>query len=449
MISDYRMMLLQLVDFACIALALFVCGELMLLPELFVYEDYTGASLFTVFFYLFFLYVLDAYRVGLEDFRDTIGRVMVACLLGIICSATASYTFDHWRFDRSMLVALFGMSSALCLVWRALYYWQAGRLLQPLRVLLIGVDRAGKVRQLLAEGLQRAEIIGYVGEGNIDPDAGPCLGPPFNALEVAKAHKVSILVLLPDAPVDDDIIHELLLAKLGGVMVVDIRSFYEHVVHRLPLSQINEEWLLSGDGFSLTTGGSLRRLKRALDVIIALAMLAITAPLMLLTALCIRLESPGAVIYAQQRVGLHKKNFTVYKFRSMRHDAEKHGAVWAAKNDSRVTRIGRIIRTLRIDELPQLWNVLVGDMSFIGPRPERPEFVERLEAAIPYYALRHSVKPGLTGWAQVCYPYGANEEDARYKLEYDLYYIKNMSLLIDIKILLKTLGVVLFPKGAR
>lgn len=280
MISDYRMMLLQLVDFVCIALALLICGEAMLLPELFVYEDYTGASIFTVFFYLFFLYVLDSYRVGLEDFRDTTGRVMVACLLGIICSATASYTFDHWRFDRQMLVALFGMSSALCLGWRALYYWQAARFLQPLRVLLIGVDRAGKVRQLLADGLQRAEIIGYVGEGDVDPHAGPCLGPPFNALAVAKEYKANILVLLPDAPVDDDIIHDLLLAKLRGVMVVDIRSFYEHVAHRLPISQINEEWLLSGDGFSLNTGGSLRRLKRALDVTIALSVLAVTAPLM-------------------------------------------------------------------------------------------------------------------------------------------------------------------------
>lgn len=449
MISNYRMALLQAVDFFCIALALFLCGELILPPDLFIYDDYTGASLFTIFFYLLFFYILDAYSVGEEDFRDTAGRVMVACLLGIICSATASYTFDHWRFERDMLLALFAMSAVLCLGWRAFYYWQAPRLTHPLRVLLIGVDRAGKVRQLLAEGLPRAEIIGYVGEGDVDPDAGPCLGPPFEALAVAQAHGATMLVLLPDAPIDDDIAHELLLAKLRGAMVVDIRSFYEHVVNRLPVMQINDEWLLSSDGFSLNTRGSLRRLKRALDVIIGVCLLVPTAPIMLLTALIIRMESPGPVIYTQKRVGLHEKEFTVFKFRSMRQDAEKNGAVWAMQNDTRVTRFGRFIRKVRIDELPQIWNILRGDMSFIGPRPERMEFVRRLEQTIPYYALRHTVKPGLTGWAQVCYPYGASEEDARHKLEYDLYYIKNMSILLDIKIIFKTMGVVLFPKGAR
>ena len=449
MISNYRMALLQVVDLLCIIVALLICGELTLPPDLFVFDDYTGATLFTLCFYLVFFYILDAYSVGEEDFRDTVGRVMVACLLGIICSATASYTFDHWRFERTTLLALFGLSSLLCLGWRTFYVWQSPRLTHPLRVLLIGVDRAGKVRQLLAEGLPRAEIIGYVGEGDVDSDAGPCLGPPFMALDLAERHKATMLVLLPDSPIDDDIAHELLQAKLRGVMVVDIRSFYEHVVHRLPVMQITDEWLLLHDGFSLNTRGSLRRLKRALDVGMSIALLIPCLPIMLLSALIIRLESPGPVIYTQRRVGLHENEFTVYKFRSMRQDAEKHGAVWAQANDARVTRFGKFIRKVRIDELPQLWNVLKGDMSFIGPRPERMEFVKKLEQKIPFYSLRHSVKPGLTGWAQVCYPYGASEEDARHKLEYDLYYIKNMSMLLDIKIILKTVGVVLFPKGAR
>ena len=170
---------------------------------------------------------------------------------------------------------------------------------------------------------------------------------------------------------------------------------------------------------------------------------------MLLTALIVRLESPGPVIYKQDRVGLFEKEFTVYKFRSMRADAEKDGAVWASAKDNRVTFFGRFIRKVRIDELPQIWNILKGDMSFIGPRPERMAFVQKLKETIPYYSLRHTVKPGLTGWAQVCYPYGASEEDARRKLEYDLYYIKNMSILLDINIIFKTIGVVLFPKGAR
>lgn len=449
MISVYRRALLQTLDIFCLLLALTISGVTTIAPDLSVFDDYTGASLFTVFFYMLFFYILDAYSVAQEDFRETTGRVLVACCLGIVSSATASYAFDHWRFDRETLLLLFTLSFVFCLGWRWLYYRNADKVTHPLRVLLVGVDREGKVRQLLAEGLPKASIIGYVGEPGQGPEAGEYLGPPFMALTVAEKKGATMIVLLPDAPLDDDIAHELLEAKLRGRMVVDIRSFYEHVVQRLPLSQINDEWLLQTEGFSLNTRGSLRRLKRALDVGISLVLLILTLPIMLLTALIVRLESPGPVIYRQDRVGLHEKEFTVYKFRSMRSDAEKNGAVWAQANDARVTRFGRFIRKVRIDELPQLWNVLKGDMSFIGPRPERMAFVRELRKTIPYYSLRHTVKPGLTGWAQVRYPYGASEEDARRKLEYDLYYIKNMSMLLDIHILFKTVGVVLFPKGAR
>ena len=449
MISSYRMGLLQALDLVCILLALTISGLTTIAPDLSVFDDYTGATLFTIFFYMLFFYILDAYSVGQEDFKETTGRVLVACLLGIISSATASYAFQHWRFDRETVVMLFVLSFSFSLLWRWLYHLNADKLTHPLRILLVGVDRADKVRQLLAEGLPQAEIIGYVGERDQGPDAGPCLGPPFLALDIAQEKKATMILLLPDAPIDDDIAHELLEAKLRGTMVVDIRSFYEHVVQRLPLSQLTDEWLLQTEGFSLNTRGSLRRLKRALDMLISLLLLIPATPIMLLTALIVRLESPGPVIYKQDRVGLFEKEFTVYKFRSMRADAEKDGAVWASAGDARVTRFGRFIRKVRIDELPQIWNILKGDMSFIGPRPERMAFVQKLKETIPYYSLRHTIKPGLTGWAQVCYPYGASEEDARRKLEYDLYYIKNMSLLLDINIVFKTIGVVLFPKGAR
>lgn len=449
MISTYRMALLQTLDLVCILLALSISGFFTVEPELSIFHDYTGATLFTIFFYMLFFYILDAYSVGNEDFKETVGRVLVACLLGIISSATASYAFQHWRFDRETVAMLFGLSLCLSLGWRWIYHLNAERLTHPLRILLVGVDRAGKVRQLLAEGLPKAEILGYVGERDQGPDAGPCLGAPFMALDIAKEKHATMILLLPDAPIDDDIARDLLEAKLRGSMVVDIRSFYEHVVQRLPLSQINDEWLLQTEGFSLNTRGSLRRLKRALDVLISLLLLILTAPIMLITAIVVRLESPGPVIYKQDRVGLFEKEFTVYKFRSMRADAEKNGAVWASAQDARVTKFGKFIRKVRIDELPQIWNILKGDMSFIGPRPERMAFVTKLKETIPYYSLRHTVKPGLTGWAQVCYPYGASEEDARRKLEYDLYYIKNMSILLDINIVFKTVGVVLFPKGAR
>ena len=218
---------------------------------------------------------------------------------------------------------------------------------------------------------------------------------------------------------------------------------------RTPVEHINDEWLLLEDGFNLNTRKLPRRLKRTMDIVLAVGLLLVLWPLLLITAVVVRLDSPGPAIYRQTRVGLKNKNFTLYKFRSKRLDAEKDGAVWAVKNDPRVTKVGGFIRKVRLDELPQLINVIKGDMSFVGPRPERPEFVAALSEKIPYYYIRHTVKPGITGWAQVSYPYGASVEDSRMKLEYDLYYIKRMSLFFDFKVFLRTVGVILFPSGAR
>lgn len=448
LISTYRKGLFRVLDAVCILVALGITGWATLPADLSVLDDYTGASLFTVASYLFFFYVLDAYNIGAEDFRDTIGRVLVAFFLGAVASATAFYAFQNWRFDRETLILLFSLCFLFCLGWRALYYKHIGRFVHKPRILLVGTDRAGKVRQALAESLTDAEIVGYVGDCDNDKET-PYLGTPMQVEDIARFQHVTMIVLLPDAPIDEDIATGLLHAKLHGQMIVDVRSFCEHIAYRLPVSQISSEWLLTEEGFSLNTRGSLRRVKRAFDVTAALGLLLVTSPIMLLTALAIRVESPGPIIYRQRRVGLFGQDFTVYKFRSMRTDAEKDGAVWAIKSDPRVTRVGRIIRKTRIDELPQLWNVLKGEMSLVGPRPERPEFVRDLEKEIPFYSLRHAVKPGVTGWAQVCYPYGSSVEDSRRKLEYDLYYAKNMSILLDIRIILKTIGVVLFPKGAR
>jgi len=448
LITTYRKGLFKAVDALCILVALGVASFVTLPEDLSVLHDYTGASLFTVLSYLFFFYVLDAYNIGAEDFRDTVGRVFVAFVLGAVASATAFYTFQHWRFDRETLILLFTLCLVFCLGWRALYYRHIGRFVHKPRLLLVGSDSTGKVRQTLAESMTDAEIIGYVGA--CDPtEQSPCLGGPADVVALARQHNATMIVLLPNAPLDGGLAADLLHAKLRGQMIVDVRSFTEHMVYRLPVSQISAEWLLTGDGFSLNTRGSLRRLKRALDLAAALVLTLLASPLMLAAALAVRLESPGPVIYSQRRVGLFGREFTVYKFRSMRADAEKNGAVWAAKADPRITRVGRILRKTRIDELPQLWNVLQGQMSLIGPRPERPEFVRELEQVIPFYSMRHAVKPGVTGWAQVCYPYGSSVEDARRKLEFDLYYVKNMSLLLDIRIILKTIGVILFPKGAR
>jgi sugar transferase (PEP-CTERM system associated) len=249
----------------------------------------------------------------------------------------------------------------------------------------------------------------------------------------------------------DDIEQELgqtmLQARFSGIRITDLSSFYEHTWKKIPVFHLAASWFFLNEGFRLIANRFGLRVKRLNDILLSAFLLLITWPFMLLTAMAVKLESPGDVIYKQIRTGKDGKDFKIYKFRSMRSDAEKSGAQWASQNDARVTRVGKFIRLTRLDELPQLWNVLKGDMSFIGPRPERPEFNKELSQTIPYYELRHLVRPGITGWAQVLYPYGASTEDSREKLQYDLFYIKNFSYLLDIQIVLKTISVVLLGKG--
>ena len=235
--------------------------------------------------------------------------------------------------------------------------------------------------------------------------------------------------------------------KIKGAEIFTVRQFYELVLRKIPIEHVRLKDLIIESGFELTSRLLLQRAKRVSDILLAGVLFATTWPLIVFFGLLQVLESPGPILYSQKRTGKFGKVFTIYKLRSMRMNAESGSAVWAQKDDPRVTRIGRLTRLTRIDELPQLWNVLKGEMSFIGPRPERPEFNKGLAEEIPFYDLRHSVRPGLTGWAQVKYPYGASVEDAREKLQYDLFYIKNYSLLLDLEILVKTVQVVLFGRG--
>ncbi len=242
-------------------------------------------------------------------------------------------------------------------------------------------------------------------------------------------------------------IQQLMEMRLQGTPIYKLPDFYENLWYKLPSFLLHDTWFAYSSGFDLIPGRISSKLKRVVDIIAAAFMVMLLAPLMLLTALLIKLDSPGSIFYSQVRTGLKGKPFKVYKFRSMYQDAEKRGVQWAQKRDPRITRVGYWLRAMRIDELPQIWNVLKGEMSLIGPRPERPEFDVQLRQEIPYYDLRYLVKPGITGWAQVLYPYGASVEDAYEKLAYDLYYIKNYSLLLDMAIAFKTVRVVLLGKG--
>ena len=242
-------------------------------------------------------------------------------------------------------------------------------------------------------------------------------------------------------------IRYLMAMRLRGIYVYSFADFCEQFWQKIPPACIEDDWFVFSSGFSILHHRVNVKLKNALDRLLAAILILLSLPITLPTAIAVKLDSPGSIFYSQVRTGLNGKKFKVHKFRSMRSDAEKMGAQWAQEKDPRITRSGRLIRMTRIDELPQLWNVLKGEMSLVGPRPERPEFDSQLRQEIPYYDLRYLVKPGITGWAQVCYPYGASVEDAYQKVAYDLYYIKNYSLILDVAIALKTLRVVILGKG--
>ncbi|MEF9996501.1 MAG: TIGR03013 family PEP-CTERM/XrtA system glycosyltransferase [Burkholderiaceae bacterium] len=321
------------------------------------------------------------------------------------------------------------------------------------RVLIVGAGPEAKmVEQALASlGFPQFEVVGFFPVGAADKDVIP--------VERQLARSALITHLVETLAVREVIVaqwdqrggklpmDDLLECRVRGVPVTDLAVFYERTRGEVPIESLKASHLIYGDGFAQDMGR--RVVKRSFDFLASAALFTVAFPIMTLAAAVIRLESPGPVIYRQERVGRGGRVFTCLKFRSMGIDAERNGPVWAAKADARVTRVGRFIRKTRIDELPQLWNVLRGEMSFVGPRPERPVFVEQLREQIPFYDVRHSVKPGLTGWAQVRYAYGASVEDACRKLQFDLYYVKNNSLFLDVLILLETVRVVLFREGAH
>ncbi len=343
---------------------------------------------------------------------------------------------------------------ALCgtMLTRLLYIAIVGRAAINRQVLVLGTGRRARAVQALAKGTPGHpgfHVVGFVACGDKEDGQGGQVLRHHRSLSVlAKDNRVTEIVVgsrdrrmtLP--------INELLECKLSGVRVMDLTTFFERESGRIELESLNTSWLVFADGFQQSLLKTW--VKRAFDIVASTVLLILCLPVMALTALLIKLEDNGPVFYRQDRVGQGNRPFALLKFRSMRVNAEKDGAPqWAAKNDQRVTRLGGFMRKVRIDELPQAFNVLRGDMSFVGPRPERPFFVNQLTESIPYYSYRHTIKPGITGWAQVRYPYGASVEDAVEKLKYDLYYVKNNSLFLDLIILFQTLQVLIFQDGAR
>ncbi len=351
-------------------------------------------------------------------------------------------------FELSGMSALFGMLSN-----RVMASHRRRRALVTQRILIFGAgSEAAKVAASLRKEDPTVRVVGFHPGSILEDVAVPeemLVDPELSLVDLVDTLKVDeIVVAVGERRGGRMPLRELLDCRLSGVLVLDMSSHYERMLGQIRLDALRAGWLIFGGGFRQ---GVVRTfVKRVFDIIAALVLLIIFSPLMVVTALLILLEDGFPLFYSQERVGLNGRLFNVTKFRSMRRDAESDGTPrWATKNDDRTTRVGRIIRKLRIDELPQLFSVLMGDMSLVGPRPERAYFVDQLTKEIPFYAVRHSVKPGVTGWAQVRYPYGSSVDDAVQKLQYDLFYVKNHTLMLDLVVLFETVGVVVGGKGAQ
>lgn len=390
-----------------------------------------------------------------RDVRDPAPQLALRIALGICVGLVIFALVQRWVLRASPPAAGVALATTLSLIGIAsnrLLCASANARLFSRRVLVLGAGaRAQRIESLRrASDRNGVQLVAFIRHGETQARVNPArlVLPSASLATLARRFGASeVVVALDDRRVGFPE-QELLDCKMQGIRVTEDIAFLERQRGCVLLEGLGAGDLIFADGYTQAVRGG--RMKRAMDVFVAACLILLAAPLMLLVALAIMIESGAPVVYVQERVGQDGRVFRLYKFRSMRHDAEANGeAVWAQQGDRRVTRLGRFLRQTRLDELPQLFNVLIGDMSLVGPRPERPAFVANLEREIPFYALRHRVKPGITGWAQICFPYGASTADAREKLQYDLYYLKNYSLLLDLMILCQTAQVILWGKGAR
>ena len=405
-----------------------------------------------VAFYYSNLYAIDQ-TLSVEELAH---RFVVG--LGTSCIVIGIISYPIPNFGKSIYVSEMLLLSAALGVWRFGFMHVLKKAAIRAKVLVVGLRSIGKLvaEELYLKKQLGMEVIGFVGGeagcitlsyGNPKNVEIPVFAPTSLTGLVA-GNQVDRILLAGTTDCPETYYRELVNVRAMGVPIEDCHSFYERLSSKIAVVDLPPEWIALSRGFRRDR--FIMAAKRIVDVIVSFVGLILAAPVGLITALAIRIESSGPIFYRQERVGQNERRFTLYKFRSMAENAEARlGPVWAAENDPRVTRIGAIIRKLRIDEIPQMLNVLKGEMSFVGPRPERAFFVQRLKQNIPYYDLRHTVKPGITGWAQISYPYGNSERDAVEKLQYDLYYIKHMSPVFDLQIIFESLKVILFGSGAR
>lgn len=405
------------------------------------------------------LYYNDLYDFKAPgDFSDLSLRLLQSIGAATIILSLAYFAFPVAVVKTNIFVPSISISIVFIISLRVLYIKMLGRGIFNQKIILLGSgDLARDISAAIVEKIDCGYTIACIILENQEDASIMCQENAMMYLkdtmsgelfQFAKKNDIAKIIVALKEKRGGFPMEELLDCRIGGIDVLEGATFYEMLTGKLLVGLVNPGWLIFSEGFKRSYLGLV--LKRVMDLIFSLILLVLSLPVIFITSILIKIDSKGPIIYSQERVGKRKKIFNIYKFRSMVEDAEKlSGPVWANEDDSRITRVGKWLRKLRIDELPQLWNILKGDMSFVGPRPERDKFVKKLEKIIPYYHKRHAIKPGLTGWAQVNYGYGATIEAATEKLNYDLFYIKNTSLLLDLVIVFRTVKIVLFGRGAR
>ncbi len=422
-----------------------------------IVDGSTGASVFFVGIHLLLLYIFDAYNVQ-RRFQAVAGssRLAVATTLAFVLQMATYFAFPAWRWGRGVTLISFIALTVLLVLWRLTHAALVARSEPTLNTLVVGAGDAGQAYVKVVNGhlshQREQRIVGFLDpelERLDAPSLAPVLGSYGDLVSLASVHNIRRVVVAVPGNLPSELVNDLFTLKARGVSVVDMPTLYAQLTGRIPIRHIGDATLLFGNDFQVDEG-SAGAVRRIADVVISATALSLLSPIILLSMLAVKLDSKGPALYHQERLGKGEQPFTIHKLRTMRTDAEAaSGAVWSqGAGDPRVTRLGRFLRRSRLDELPQFWNVLVGEMSMVGPRPERDHFVQQLAQQIPYYRLRHSVKPGLTGWAQVSYGYGASVEDAVIKLEYELYAIQHMTPVLYVLIILKTVQTVLLRPGS-
>ncbi|MCD6151729.1 MAG: TIGR03013 family PEP-CTERM/XrtA system glycosyltransferase [Deltaproteobacteria bacterium] len=457
-----RQFSLRTITFFLIELSLFVAGGLLSVYSgiYWLGSDSYDLQLFVshiisfAVFYHFSLFYFDLYDIKTRvPFSVYSLRLVQATGLQCLFLAFFSYVLPGIVFPSPYTYFILLADFLLIFGWRVFYDWLTRHDRFNELIMLVGDSSvAGKICECIFSrknsGYQIVGIMGESEEGRNGCAGCKLLSPDYSQLySIALAENVNRIIvsmgqrrgLFPAA--------ELLRCKMAGIIVMEDVDFYEQLEGKILVDNLRPSWLIFTPGFRKPQ--QTRMFKRSIGMILAGAALILAAPVMMLVALAVKIDSPGPVFFVQERLGEDEKPFPLFKFRSMRTDAEKDGPVWAKEEDDRVTRVGNFIRKTRLDEIPQLINIFKGDMSFVGPRPERKYFVDQLKKEIPFYDQRFSVKPGVTGWAQVRFPYGASVEDAKEKLQYELYYIKYLSPVFDLLIILETIKVVLFGRGSR